>query len=82
MALIETQSVKVEIAENGTVFVDTITKIMRDGIEVASESNRTGYHPGANVDALPENVQAICRAAWTPEVIASFQKTQAAAALM
>lgn len=73
MALSETQEIKIEIASNGTVFVDTITKVRRDGTEIASESNRTGYHPGASVSSLPQYVQDVCTAVWTPEVIAAYQ---------
>lgn len=76
MALTESQDYKIEIASNGTVFVDTVTKIMRDGVEVANESNRTGYHPGADVSALPANIQAICNATWTPEVIEAYKQLQ------
>ena len=76
MALTETNEIAIEIAANGTVFVDTITKIMRDGVEIARESNRTGYHPGADVKALPQNVQDICAAAWTPEVVDAYKKLQ------
>lgn len=78
MALTETKETRIEISGNGTVFVDTITKVLREGVEIASGSNRTSYHPGANVDALPENVQAICRATWTPEVVTAFKEAQAA----
>lgn len=76
MALTETQQIAIEIVANGTAFVDTITKVMRDGVEIANESNRTGYHPGADVKHLPQNVQNICAAAWTPEVIDAYKKLQ------
>lgn len=73
MALTESQETKIEISSNGTVFVDTVTKIMRDSVEVASETNRTGYFPGADISKLPKNIQLICNAAWTVEVIADYQ---------
>lgn len=70
MALTESTSTRLEIASDGTVFVDTETAILRDGVQVAAESNRTGFHPGADVSSLPPNVQAVCAATWTDEVIA------------
>lgn len=76
MALTETNEITIEISANGTVFVDTVTKVMRDGAEIARESNRTGYHPGADVKHLPQNVQDICAAAWTPEVVDAYKKLQ------
>jgi hypothetical protein len=74
MALTESTSTRLEIAADGTVFVDTETDILRDGVKIASEVNRTGYHPGADVSSLPENIQAVCAAAWTPEVLAAWEQ--------
>jgi hypothetical protein len=73
MALTESQDTKLEIAGNGTVFVETTTRIMRDGVEIASTLNRTSYEPGSDVSKLPQNVQDICAAVWTQEVITAFQ---------
>jgi hypothetical protein len=74
MALTESTSTGLTIDASGTVFVDTKTTIFRDGLEIATETNRTGYHPGADTSKLPPNVQAICAATWTPEVIAAWNK--------
>jgi len=74
MALTESQDIKLEIAANGTVFVETSTRILRDGKEIASTLDRTSYEPGANVSNLPQNVQDICAATWTPAVIAAFEQ--------
>jgi len=72
MALTESTSTRLEIAPDGTVFVDIETAILRDGVQVAAESNRTGFHPGADVSNLPPNVQAVCTATWTDEVVAAW----------
>jgi hypothetical protein len=74
MALTESISTRIEIASNGTVFVNMETDIFRDDTKITSEVNRTGYHPGADVSSLPENIQAVCTAAWTPEVLEAWQK--------
>lgn len=75
MALTESQETKLEIAGNGTVFVETITKILRDGVEVASTTARSSHEPGSDVSSLPQNVQDICAATWTPEVVAAFEQS-------
>jgi len=33
--------------------------------------------PGQDLSGVPANVQAICNAAWTPEVIAAFNAANA-----
>ena len=72
MALTESTSTRLEIAPDGTVFVNTEIAILRDEVPVATESNRTGYHPGADISSLPANIQAVCAATWTDEVIAAW----------
>jgi hypothetical protein len=74
MALTESTSTNLAIDASGIVFVEAKTTIFRDGLEIATETNRTGYHPGADASQLPPNVQAICAATWTPEIIAAWNE--------
>jgi len=74
MALEEQTSVdKIEILENGIVQVREATRILKDGSEIAKTYHRSTLIPGQDVDNQPENVQAICAATWTPEIIAAYQ---------
>jgi hypothetical protein len=74
MALTEVKVIdKIEVVENGTVQVRESTKIMKDGEEIAKTYHRWSFAPASDVSAMPANVQAICAAAWTPEVIASYE---------
>jgi hypothetical protein len=80
MALTEVKVIdKIEVVENGTVQVREATRIIKDGEQIAQTYHRWSFAPGSDVSEMPANVQAIAAAAWTPEVIASYeaQVTQA-----
>lgn len=78
MALTEVKVIdKIEVVENGTVQVREATKILKDGEEIAKTYHRWSFVPASDVSAMPQNVQAICAAAWTPEVIAAYEAQQA-----
>ena len=79
MALSEVKVIdKIEVVENGTVQVREATKIIKDGEEIAKTYHRWSFAPASDVSSQPANVQAICAAAWTPEVIAAYEAQQAA----
>lgn len=79
MALTENKVVdKIEIVGNGILQVREATTIMRDGVEIAKTYHRETFAPGADLSAMPANVQAIAAVAWTPEVIAAYQAQMAA----
>jgi hypothetical protein len=83
MALTEKQSSKIEIIKDGTVFVQTDTTVLRDGAEIATTVHRNSFVPGADVSSQPQQVQDVCAAAWTPEVVAAFKaKSEAAVSSM
>jgi predicted ThiF/HesA family dinucleotide-utilizing enzyme len=69
---------QVTVTENGIVLFREATKIMEDGVELSKTYHRSSLQPGQDISGIPENVQAICNAAWTPEVVAAFQAAQAA----
>jgi len=77
MALSEVKVIdKVEVVENGTLQVRQVTRIMKNGEEIANTYHRWSFAPGSDVSEMPTNVQAIAAAAWTPEVILAYQKQQ------
>ena len=74
MALSEVKVIdKIEVVENGTLHVREATKIMKDGEEIAKTYHRWSFAPGSDVSEMPANVQAICNAAWTPEIITAYE---------
>jgi hypothetical protein len=74
MALSEVKVIdKVEVVENGIVQVREATRILKDGEQIAQTYHRWTLSPGQDVSDQPANVQSICQAAWTPEIIAAYQ---------
>jgi hypothetical protein len=69
---------QITVTENGIVLFREATRILEDGVELSKTYHRSSLTPGQDVGAVPANVQAICNAAWTPEVIAAYQAAQEA----
>jgi hypothetical protein len=79
MALTETKVIdKIEVLENGIVQVREVTRIMKDGSEIAHTYQRWVLNPAQDLTGQPANVVAICNAAWTPEVISAYAAQQEA----
>jgi len=68
---------QITVTENGVVLYREATRIFEDGVELSKTYHRSSLTPGKDISAVPANVQAICNAAWTPEVVAAFQAAQA-----
>lgn len=71
---------RVEVIGLGNLQVRESTVVLRDGVEIAKTFHRWAFEPGSDVSAMPDHVQAIAAAAWTPEVIAAYQAHVAAQA--
>ena len=69
---------QVTVTEYGVVLFREATRIFEDGVELSKTYHRSSLTPGQDISGVPANVQAICDAAWTPEVIAAFQAAQEA----
>jgi DNA-binding transcriptional LysR family regulator len=75
-----TKEVKVDqvtVTENGIVLFREATRIFEDGVELSKTYHRSSLTPGQDLSGVPANVQAICAAAWTPEVVAAFNAANA-----
>ena len=68
---------QITITENGIILVRKVTRIMEDDVEISKQYHRTSFAPDSDVSEQPENVQAVCNAVWTSEVIAAYQEQQA-----
>lgn len=78
MSLTKTINVdQITVTENGTVLFREATRIMEDGNEISKTFHRTSLTPAQDLTGIPANVVAIAQAAWTPEVIASYQAQMA-----
>ncbi len=69
---------RIEVVENGCVQVRTKTAIKEDGVEISSKFHRHVVVPGDDYSAEDANVQAICAAIHTAEVIAAYEAAIAA----
>jgi hypothetical protein len=64
---------QITVTENGVILYREVTHIFENGVELSKTYHRSSLVPGQDISAVPANVQAICNAAWTPEVIAAYQ---------
>jgi hypothetical protein len=71
---------QITVTENGIVLVRETTTIKEDGVELSKKYHRTSFTPGQDVSSQPANVQAICAAAWTDEVISAYEAAERNAA--
>ena len=77
MALIKEVTIdQILINETGFVSIREVTKILEDGKEISKQYHRTSIAPESDVSMYPQNVQDICKAAWTPEIIAAYKTAQ------
>lgn len=75
-----TKEVKIDqiiVVDSGAVMIREATRIFEDGVELSRTYHRSNLMPGQDLSGVPANVQAICNAAWTPEVIAAFNAANA-----
>lgn len=68
----ETTVDQITIQENGIVLFREATRILEDGAEISKKYHRSSLTPGQDLTGVPDNVQAICNVAWTPEIIAAY----------
>lgn len=66
----------IEVVENGTLQVRTVTRIMEDGKQISGTFHRHVVVPGADYSGEDSRVQAICAATHTADVIAAYKTAQ------
>ena len=64
---------QVTVNADGIVSARKVTSVTDSGTLVSSSIHRYILKPGQDIIDQPEHVQAICNAAWTPEIIAAYQ---------
>ena len=69
---------QITVTENGIVLYREATRIIEDGVQLTQTYHRSSLTPGQDLTSQPANVQAIAKAAWTPEVVAAYEAAQAA----
>ncbi len=75
MALTETKVIdQITITENGTILYREVTRILKDGEQIAQTYHRSSLAPASDLTDVPANVVAIANAAWTDEVVTAYQE--------
>jgi hypothetical protein len=69
----ETVVDQITVTENGIVLYREATRIMEDGKEISKAYHRTSLTPGQDVTDQDTKVQAICKAAWTKDVVDAYK---------
>jgi len=77
MALTEETVTRGRFYENGNVQVSTITKIMRDGVQIADSIFSKVIAPGDDYSKEADCVKSICMALHTPEVVSQYKSATA-----
>jgi hypothetical protein len=78
MSITKTTAIdQITVTENGIVLYREATRIMEDGKQLSQTYHRTSLTPGQDITDHPTNVQAICNAAWTEEVIEAYETFKA-----
>ena len=68
---------KIEVVgEYKKVQVRKATVIKKDGVELTRTFHRHVLHPNEDISKEPEEVKAICNAAWTDAVKDAWKKSQ------
>ena len=71
----ETIEDKIEIVgEYKCVQVRTATVIKEDGVELTRSFHRHTINPGEDISQESSEIQAICNAIYTPEVVAAYNE--------
>lgn len=64
---------QVTVNADGIISARKVTSVTDSGALISSSIHRYVLAPGQDISDQPEHVQAICNAAWTPEIIAAYQ---------
>lgn len=67
---------KIELKESGHIQLRKTTTVLDDGQVLSQAHHRSVVTPLDDISDLPDNVQAVCNAFWTDELIANFQSQQ------
>ena len=68
----------IEVVGNGIVQVREVTTVFKNGEFYSRTFHRWSFAPESDISAMPANVQAIAKTAWTPEVINAYKAQQEA----
>lgn len=65
---------QITVMTGGTVGVRHCATVSKDGIEVSRTYVRKSFAPGSDVSGMSQQMQDVCAAAWTPEIVAAYHE--------
>lgn len=66
----------IEVLEDGVVQVKRVTRVLKDGVEIAKQYHRHVLEPGADMTAEVDRVKAVAATVWTKEVVDEYKAKQ------
>jgi urease accessory protein UreE len=66
-----------EVLQDAQIQVRTATVVAEDGVELSRSFHRHVLEPGDDTSGQDDRVAAVAAAAWTPEVIATWDAIRA-----
>jgi len=63
---------KIEILEDGTIQIREVTRVLKDGVQIAETYHRKCFAPTDSVDELSAKVVSIANLVRTPEVVSKY----------
>lgn len=68
---------EITVTALGVVMVRELVEIVENGNVISTTVQRKSFSPGSNIVDQPAQVQAICNASWTPEIIEKAKQSLA-----
>lgn len=72
----ETSYDQVMVTDDMELNVRRVTRVLRDGVEIAKSYHRFTVWPGQKIDdmELSKHVEAVCASLWTSDVVEKYKK--------
>ena len=71
---------EITVSEKGIVLYREATRIMENDKVLSESYHRSSLVPGDDTSKVPSKVAAICKAAWTKDVVAAYKAATTPAA--
>ena len=66
---------KIEVTLNGIIQVRQVMQVLKDNVQIAESFDRWTLTPGQDINDQTIQVQAVCNAVWTQDVISAYQSS-------
>jgi hypothetical protein len=66
---------KIEVTLNGIIQVRQVMQVLKDDVQIAESFDRWTLTPNQDINDQTPQVQAVCNAVWTQDVISAYQSS-------